>query len=215
MSSRLPLLFFLVMGISGCATGTARISAGATLLSGLSQYQGDMQRMGGSTERWPDRQRAADTLKTIITATVGASPEFYRLVDLDVKKREFILTLRKTSVRPDRSREMNEELAQMNEEIAALKPVIRTQLAAIRMQSDPEERVEGAALHGLLSLTLDGFSSNGVRAGVEARSTRVGRFVVTDLGGFAAVRAPDGQTFHCILFGVAEEGAGIKCDPTH
>ena len=58
--------------------------------------------------RWPERQRAGGTLKTTITATVGGSPEFYRLVDLDIRKREFIVTMRETSVRPDRVKEMNE-----------------------------------------------------------------------------------------------------------
>lgn len=173
-----------------------------------------MQRIGGTPARWPDRQRAADTLKTIVLATLGTSPEFFRLIDLDAKKREFLVTLRQTSVRPERVREMTEELAQMNEEIAALKPVIRTQLAAARLQSDPEERVEEAALHGLLSLALESFSANGSPA-LPGRSARVGQFFVSDLGRFASVRAPDGSTYHCALFGVAEQGAGIKCDPAN
>lgn len=151
-------------------------------------------------------------MKTTITTTVGGSAEFYRLVDLDVRKREFIVTLRETSVRPDRIKEMNDELAQMNDEIAALKPVIRTQLAALRVESEPNQRIEEAATRGLLSLALDGFSSNGGARGFEAPSTKVGQFFVTDHGGFSTVRAPDGQTFRCALFGIAEEGAGIRCD---
>jgi hypothetical protein len=149
----------------------------------------------------------------IITATVGGSPEFYRLVDLDIRKREFIVTMRETSVRPDRLREMKDELTQIRDEMAALKPVVRTQLAALPLQSDPEQQIEDAAARGLLSLALDVFSSNGDSRGVEAPSTRVGQFVVTDLGAFATVQAPDGQIFRCIIFGVAEEGAGIKCAP--
>jgi hypothetical protein len=166
-----------------------------------------------AASRWPERQRAGGILKTVITTTVGASPEFYRLVDLDVRKREFTVTIRETTVRPDRLKEMNEELAQMNDEIAALKPVVRTQLAALQYHGDPQRRVEDVAVRGLISLALDGFSSNGGGRGLEAPSTKVGQFVVTDLGSFSVVRAPDGETFRCLMFAVAEQGAGIRCDP--
>ncbi len=172
-----------------------------------------MQRVGSSPSRWPERQRVGGTLKTTITTTVGWSPEFYRLVDLDVRKREFIVTLRESSVRPDRVKEMNDELEQMNDEIAALKPVIRTQLAALRAESEPNKRIEDAATSGLLSLALDGFSSNGGARGFEAPSTKVGPYLVTDHGGFSTVRVPEGQTFRCVVFGVAEEGSGIRCEP--
>ncbi len=211
MTNRALLYVCLVIGLSGCST--AALTPGATLLSGLSQYQGEMQGLGGSTARWPERQRAGGTLKLIITATVGGSAEFYRLVDLDVRKREFIITMRETSVRADRITEMKDELSRMNDEIAALKPVVRTQLAALRVQSDREQRVEEAATRGLLSLALDSFATNGSRRGLETPSTKVGQFVVTDLGAFSTVRAPDGQIFRCVIFGVAEDGAGIKCDP--
>lgn len=212
MTPRALLYVWLVFCLSGCSTAVP-LTPGATLLSGLSEYQGEMAGHGGSTARWPERQRAAGTLKLIITATVGASAEFYRLVDLDVRRREFIITMRETSVRADRLKEMKEELSRMNDEIAALKPVVRTQLAALRIQSDPEQRVEEAATRGLLSLALDSFASEGGSRGVEARSIKVGQFVVSDLGPFATVRAPDGRTFRCVIFGAAEEGAGIKCDP--
>jgi hypothetical protein len=206
------LLLLLTAGaLSGCAT--AQLSPGATLLAGLAEYQGEMQRLGGSTARWPERQRAAVGLKAVITTTVGSSAEFYRLVDLDLRKKEFTVTMRETSVRPDRLKEMNDELAHMNDEIAALKPVIRTQITALSLQSEPERRVEEAATRGLISLALDSFSSNGGMRGMEAPSTKVGQFVVTDMGSFATVRAPDGQTFRCLVFGMAEQGAGIKCDP--
>jgi hypothetical protein len=205
------LLLPVVAGLWACTTAT--LSPSATLLSGIHQYQGEMQRLGSSPARWPERQRAGGTLKTIITATVGGSGEFYRLVDLDVRKREFNVTMRETSVRPDRLKEMSDELAQMDDEIAALKPVIRTQLAALYLYEDPERRVEDAATRGLISLALDGFSSNGGTRGIETPSTKVGQFLVTDLGAFSIVRAPDGQTFRCFIFGLPEEGAGMKCEP--
>ncbi len=134
-------------------------------------------------------------MKTIITTTVGGSPEFYRLVDLDVRKREFIVTMRETTVRPDRVKEMNDELEQMNDEIAALKPVIRTQLAALRIESEPNQRIEAAATRGLLSLALDGFSSNGGARGFEAPSTKVGQYLVTDHGGFSTCARPRAKLF--------------------
>ena len=211
MVKRWLLLLCCCIGMFGCSTVTP--SPGPTLLFGLSQYQSEMQSLGGSPARWPERQRAGGTLKTIVTATIGGSPEFYRLIDLDIKKREFVVTMRQTAVRADRMREMKEEMAHMNDEIAALKPVVRTQLAALLPQGDPEQRVENVATRGLLSLALDAFSSNGGSRGVAAPSTKVGQFMVTDFGGFTAVRAPDGQTFRCIIFGAIEDGAGIRCEP--
>lgn len=172
-----------------------------------------MHSLGASPLRWPDRQRAGGTLKEIITVTVGASPEFFRLIDLDIRRREFEITMRETQLPAERLKEMKAELVQMNDEIGALKPVIRTQLASLRLDSQVEPAVEEAATRGLLSLALEEFSSNGGERGLEAPSTKVGRYVVTDLGSFATVRAPDGQSFRCVVFGVAEEGAGMKCDP--
>ena len=211
MAKRLAILSWILAGLAGCSTAT--YTPGATLLSGLTLYQGEMQRLGGLSARWPERQQAGGTLKTIITATVGASPEFYRLVDLDIRRREFTITMRETSLRPDRIQEMKDELNQMNDEIAALKPVVRTQLAALRVPTDPDRRIEEAATRGLISLALDNFSSNGGGRALDARSAKVGPYVVTDLGGFSTVRTPEGQTFRCALFGVPEEGAGIKCEP--
>lgn len=201
---------YCVVALSACATSTSS-SRGATLLSGLMEYQGDMRSLSGSVTRWPDRQRAGDTLKGVITVTVGASAEFYRLVDLDVRRREFEITMRETNVSAERTKEMKEELLQMSDEIAALKPVIRTQLAAIRLDHQ-SDGVADAAARGLLSLALDQFSSAGSRR-LEAPSTRVGPYLVTDLGSFATVRGPNGETFRCVISGVAEEGAGMACEP--
>jgi len=212
MIARILLFICCAAGLSACATSTTA-SRGATLLSGLREYQGDMHSLGASPLRWPDRQRAGGTLKEIITVTVGASPEFFRLIDLDIRRREFEITMRETQLSAERLKEMKEELVQMNDEIGALKPVIRTQLASLRLDSQAEPAVEEAATRGLLSLALEEFSSNGGERGLEAPSTKVGRYVVTDLGSFATVRAPDGQSFRCVVFGVAEEGAGMKCDP--
>lgn len=207
---KLSLVLLLAASVfSGCST--PNVSRSGTLLSGLTQYQGDMQAINSSS-RWPERQRAAGTLKTVILGTVGASPEFYRLVDLDLRKREFIATMRDTNLKPDRLREMQDELIFMDDEIAALKPVIKTQLMAVASheQVDP---IANAATLGLLGMAIDNFSAAGRPRGPEAPSTRVGQFLVTDLGAFSTVRTPEGQSYRCNVFSVPEEGGGIKCDP--
>jgi hypothetical protein len=210
MISCRTLAVIVLLMVCGCST-SGTVSPGATLLSGLTEYQGEMQHAGNSPARWPDRQRAGGMLKTIITATVGGSPEFYRLVDLDVRKREFIITMRDASVRPDREQEMKDELVKMDEEIAALKPIVRAQLAVMPMGGESQQQLESVATLGLLSLALDQFSSSGVH-GPDAPSTKVGQFLVTDLGSFVTVRAADGQIHRCALFGIAEEGAGMRCE---
>lgn len=205
------VLLAVVLAFSGCAPAT--ITPGATLLSGINQYHGDMQRLGGSEAQWPARQRAAASLKKVITGTIGASPEFYRLIDLDMRKREFALTIRETSVRPDRRREMEDEMAQMNDKIAALKSVIRSQIAAVRFEDNPERRIEDVAVRGLISLSIEDFSANGGSRSLDSPSTKVGAFAVTNMGLFSVVRAPDGRSFKCSLLGTSEDGAGIRCDP--
>ena len=198
----------LLSGFSGCAT--QNVSRSGTLLASLTQYHGDMQSLSSSS-RWPERQRSAGALKTIITGTVGASSEFYRLVDLDLRKREFSATMRDTNLRPDRLREMQQELAAMDEEIAALKPVVKTQLTALASH-EQGDRIENAAALGLLGLAVDNFSAGAARRGLEAPSTRVGPYLVTDLGSFATVRTAEGQAHRCTVFSVPEEGGGIRCE---
>ena len=202
-------LLLVAAALSGCST--ANVSRSGTLLSGLTQYQADMQTMNSSS-RWPERQRAAGTLKTAILGTVGASPEFYRLVDLDLRKREFIATMRDTNLRPDRLREMQDEMIFMDDEIAALKPVVKTQLTAV-MSHQVSDPIENAATLGMLGMAIDGFSANGKPRGPDAPSTRVGQFLVTDLGTFSTVRTPEGQSYRCNVFSVPEEGGGISCQP--
>src|SRR5215213_1872619 len=192
MKSILALLL-LAFAFSGCST--PNVSRSGTLLSSLTDYQLNMQSISSSS-RWPERQRVAGTLKTVITGTVGASPEFYRLVELDLRKREFTATMRDTNLRPDRLREMQDELVVMDEEIAALKPVVKTQLTAVASHS-PGDPIENAATLGLLGMAVDNFSVTGRARGPEAPSTRVGQFLVTDLGTFSTVRTPEGQSYRC------------------
>jgi hypothetical protein len=193
----------------GCAAGT--VSPGPTLLTGIKHYEGEMQSYGNAAQRWPERQRAAGTLKTVIGVTVGRSREFYRLVDMDLKRREYLITMRDTSVRADRLQEMKKELAQMAEETTRLKPIVKAQLAALPMPQD-SQRIESVATLGLLSLALDSFSSTDPASGGGAQSITIEQHLVTDLGAFSTVRSPGGQTYRCALFGVEDEGAGIRCD---
>ncbi len=204
-------ILLVLVTLYGCSAGGA-VTPGATLLSGIDQYEGDMQRLDSSLGRWPERQRAGGTLKAIITATVGGSREFYRLVDLDVRKREFLITMRDGAVRADRLQEMKDELVKMDEEIAALKPIVRSQVAVIPVRGESQSRVESAAALGLLSLAVEGFSSDTAR-GFEAPSTKIDQYVVTDLGSFATVRGPDGQTHRCTIYDIPDEGAGLRCEP--
>ena len=194
----------------GCST--ANVSRGGTLLYALNQYHSDMQRAGNGPSNWPARQQAAGEFRTMITAMIGASPEFYRLVDLDLRKREFTITLRQTNVRPERVKEMTDELAQMDEEIAALRPVIKTQLSALRLHEQPDG-IDAIATLGLRGIALDGFSATASNRGTESPSTKVGQYLVSDFGGFASVRTASGQTFRCNTFGNLDDGAGVKCEP--
>ncbi|MGH7810934.1 MAG: hypothetical protein ACREP5_11715, partial [Candidatus Binatia bacterium] len=198
-----PMLLWtmILVGIAGCASGTA--SRGGTLLLGMAQYQEVMQQTSGQISRWPERQRAAGELKTVITVTVGASTEFYRLVDLDQRTREFMIAMGGVSLKADRIQEMKEELVKMDEESAALRPVIKTQLAAVSAH-DPSDPIESVATLGLLGIALDGFAAPALSRGLESPSTKVGQYVVTDLDHFATVRAPDGKNFRCEKFGTLD-----------
>ena len=203
------VLLLVLFAFSGCST--PNVSRSGTLLSGLTQYHGDIQSVN-SASRWPERQRVAGTLKTVILGTVGASPEFYRLVDLDLRKREFVATMRDTNLRPDRLREMQDEMVFMDDEIAALKPVIKTQLMAVASH-ERRDRIENAATLGLLGIAVDSFSAGAGPPNPEAPSTRVGQYLVTDLGTFSTVRTPEGHSYRCNIFSVPEAGGGITCEP--
>lgn len=209
MKLKIPVIVCLTL-LGGCAA-TQSYTPGATLLSGFDNYKGDMQRIDNGLDRWPDRQRAAGTLKTVASATVGSSREFFRMIDLDLRKREFDLTLRDGSVRPERAQEMKEELVKIDEEIAALKPVVRAQIETSPLGGESQQRLESAATIGLLNLAVDNFSSKAA-GGFDAPSTKVGEYLITDLGSFARVRSPDGRIHRCTVLGMPEEGAALHCE---
>jgi hypothetical protein len=201
-----PLLFSLF----GCAP--ANVSSGMTFLVGLNHYQGEMARLEARPDRWFDRQRLGDSLKATHLVTMGGSKEFNRLVDLDVRKREFLITLQETSVRPERAKEMREELVTISRNIDDLKAVVKEQLASaeLRAQEQTQQRIENIATIGLLSLAMDGFSANG---SATQQTVKVGQYVVTNYGKLSTVTTPEAQTYRCTTILVPEEGAGIRCEP--
>jgi hypothetical protein len=204
------LLVILVL-ICGCATGP--VSPGMTLLAGIDHYRGEMEVYGARSERWPERQRMAEFLMNTFAVTLGRSSEFNRLVDLDLRKREFMIALVDLSSL-ERAKEMKAELATMNEESDALKASVKRQIAAIPVVAqEPKRRIETIATIGLLTLAIDGFFSASNPTGALAATTKVGPYAVTDMRDAASVQTPEGAIFRCSTFIVQDEGAGITCEP--
>jgi hypothetical protein len=206
-------LYLSLLFLIGCTA--QNVSPGATFLVGLNGYQGEMESLDGRTDRWADRQRAGNSLKQTYLVTIGGSREFNRMVDLDVRRREFLITLRDLSVKPDRVKEMNDELVTMNKDVEALKEIVKGQAAdaELRAQQQPQQ-IETVAAIGLVSMAIDSFSSMTVLTGPNPPSTKVGPYIVSDFGGLlSAVTTPAGQTVRCATLLIPEMGAGIKCEP--
>ena len=203
------LLFFVIF--FACALPAT--NRGMTFLAGLNLYQAGMERLEVAPDRWPDRQRLAESLKTTSVVTIGGSKEFNRLVDLDLRRREFMITLRDPTLRAERAQEMKEELVKINGEIDALIGVIKGQVAVAELRSlEGPQKIESVATLGLLNLAMDAFSLARPAGGSSAPSTKVGPYVVADQGNFSTVRTPEGHAFRC-LTSIQEEGASIKCEP--
>ena len=206
-------LFLLLMVLLGCST--ANPNPGATFLVGLNSYQEEMEQLESRPERWFDRQRAGDSLKKTYLVTFGGSREFNRMVDLDVRRREFIITLRASSVNPDRVKEMKEELVRINKDVDSLKEIVKRQTVNAELRSQQEtQQLENIAAIGLVNMAIDSFASMNVASGLNPPSTKVGPYVVSDSGGlFSIVTTPEGQTLRCTTLVYPETGAGIECDP--
>ena len=202
---------FLLMVLSACSSKT--VSPGMTLLTGLNGYHEEMERLEGQEARWPERQKVGNTVRTTFLMTMGGSKEFNRLVELDVKRREYLIALRANSLRPDRAAEVKQELVGIDADIDALTTIVKGQVAA-RSTSQPEPQpqqvIEGVATVGLLTMAIDHFSLNGARD-VAVPSVNVGGYTVIDQKNFTLVKTPQGQTFQCTTVLVQEEGAGINC----
>lgn len=206
-------LFPSLLVLFGCST--ANTNPGATFLVGLNGYQEEMERLEDRPERWFDRQRAGDVLKKTYPVTFGSSREFNRMVDLDVRRREFLITLRATPVNPNRAKEMKDELAVMNKDMDILKEIVKGQAASIGLRAPQQpQQVETFAIIGLVNMAIDSFASMTIPAGPNPSSTKVGRYTVSDFGGLlSTVTTPEGQTLRCKTLVYPEEGASIKCEP--
>ena len=184
------------------------------MLVGLNGYQEEMEMLESRPERWFDRQRAGDSLKKTYLLTFGSSREFNRMVDLDVRRREFLITLQTSSVNPERTKEMKEELGRINQDVESLKEIVKGQTANIELRAQQQpQRVETFAIIGLIHMAIDSFASMTIPAGPNPPSTRVGRYTVSDFGGLlSAVTTPEGQTLRCTTLIYPETGAGIECE---
>lgn len=185
-----------------------------TFLTGLNSYQDEMRSLEARPERWPERQRLAESIKTVYLATFGRSREFNHLVDLDLRRREFNIALRDPRLKPERAKEIREELSQINSDIDGLIPIVKGQVANTELRAvEGSHAVETVATVGLLDLAIDRFSLT-ARARLGAVPVaRVGPYSVIDEGYFATVRTPEGKVFRCSTTLVQEEGAGIHCEP--
>ena len=202
-------LLLLPIALSACATGT--VSPGATLWAGLNNYHEEMRTLEATPDRWPDRQRLAESIKTTYLATLGGSREFNRMVELDLRRRELLIA-RRGGLKPERAKEIQDELAKMNEQIDGLTGVVKGQLMNSQLRAqDPSQSVETIATLGLLNLAIDAFSTTS-RAN-PAPATKVGPYTVIDQGLTSVVTTPEGKTFLCAATLVPEEGATIHCQP--
>jgi hypothetical protein len=206
IKSKMTAFFFLVV-LSGCASGS--VSPGITLWAGLKNYREEMRSLEAKSERWPDRQRLANSMKTTYLATYGGSREFNRLIDLDLKRREFNIVQRSGELRPERAKEIQEELVGINEQIDGLTRVVKGQLTNTQLgMQEPSQTIVTVATIGLLSLAVDSFSS-----AQSSTTTKVGPYVVIDQGLSSTVSAPEGQTFTCQTTVVPEGGSSMNCQP--
>jgi hypothetical protein len=208
-----PALLLSFLGFFGCSQ--ANTNPGATFLVGLNDYQNEMVKLESRPERWFDRQRAGDSLKKTYLVTFGGSREFNRMVDLDVRRREFLITLRASSLNPDRVKEMKEELVSMNRDVDSLKEIVKNQAANVELRAQqPSQQLEMVAAIGLVNMAVDSFASMTVPSGAHPPSTKVGPYIVSDFGGlFSTVTTPEGQTYRCSTLIFPEAGAGIQCEP--
>jgi len=203
---------FVLLVMVGC-TNSATVSPGMTFLAGLNNYQTEMDRLGGNLERWPDRQRLAQSIKTTYLATLGGSKEFNRLVDLDLRRREFLITMQNQTLDPRREQEMKKELVQIDDQLDGLKKVVKGQIARAEASEPAQpQKVETIATIGLIDLAIDSFAVATPANFPSPPSTQVGPFVVSDEGNFSTVQTPDGQMFYCRTTMVPDD-ASILCEP--
>src|SRR5262245_21149994 len=209
MKANWMLCLFLLV-IAGCSKS---VSPGATFLVGLNDYQVEMHTLAANPELWPYRQRTAESLKTTHVVTMGGSTEFNRLVSLDLRRREYLIALRDPLLKPEREREIQEELVRLNKEADGLIAIVKRQVASTMVRGEQSQGMAAVATVGLLDLALNDFSSDVNGADARTRSTKIGEFIVTDVGDSRSiVTTADGQTYRCLTTHFGEDGAGISCE---
>jgi hypothetical protein len=204
---------FLLLILGACSSKS--VSPGMTLLTGLTGYHEEIERLEGQEARWPERQKVGNTIRTTFLMTMGGSKEFNRLVELDVKRREYLIALKANSLRPDRAAEVKQELVGIDADIEALATIVKGQVAARSISQpapQPQEVIEGVATVGLLTMAIDNFSPT-IARDVAVPNINVGGYTVIDQKNITMVKTPQGQTFRCTTVLVQEEGAGIDCAP--
>lgn len=206
------MLLLLPLVLSACATGT--VSPGATLWAGLNHYHEEMRTLEALPDRWPDRQRLAESIKTTYLAMLGGSREFNRMVELDLRRRELWIAQRGGGLKPERVKEIQDDLVKMDEQIDGLTGVVKRQLMNSQLAvQDPSQTMETVATLGLLNLAIDAFSTSSRENPSSAASTKVGPYTVIDQGLSSFVTSPEGKSFLCTTTLVPEEGAAIHCQP--
>lgn len=206
------LLLLAPFVLSACATRTA--NPGATLWAGLNNYHEEMRTLEAVPNRWPDRQRLAESIKTTYLATLGGSREFNRMVELDLRRRELWIAQRGGRLKPERAKEIQDDLVKMDEQIDGLTAVVKKQLMnSPLLVQDPSQTMETVATLGLLNLAIDAFSTSFQGNPGSMASTKVGPYTVIDQGFSSLVTSPEGKSFLCTTMLVPEEGASIHCQP--
>lgn len=195
--------------LTACAPPPA-MSPGVALWIGLNHYREEMARLEHRPERWPDRQELAGWLKGQYGLAIGRSSEFYRLVDLDLRRREFRIALAGSSLRPERAAEIRGELAAIERETEALKASVKAQIEAAALRP-PLEDVAPIATVGLLWLAIDRLAAGGDSGAAPPAAATVGRYLVIEEGEAVGVRDPDGRTHRCLPV-LAASGPALRCE---
>ena len=151
-----PALFLslILLALYGKYQPGSDLRGGAEQLPGR---DGKARRSTGTLVR-PAARR--DSLKKTYLVTFGVSREFNRMVDLDVRRREFLITLRTSSVNSERVKEMKEELLSINKDVDSLKETVKSQAANAELRSQQQpRRLEIVAVIGLVNIAIDSFAA--------------------------------------------------------
>jgi hypothetical protein len=199
----------LCLSLSGCVPGPTA-SPGVALWIGLNHYRDEMARLERRPERWPDRQELAGWLKGQYGLAIGRSSGFYRLVDLDLRRREYRIALSNSSLRPERAAEIRDELSAIERESEALKASVKAEIEAAALRPPLEDAAPIAAV-GLLSLAIDRLVAGGSSPPALPAVAAVGRYLVIEEAESATVTGPDGRTHRCTPV-LSTAGPALRCE---